>query len=71
VTLRHVLFRSSFRLSGKRGGIESPNISHVADVERGRTLCGRQGWETNEGDYDPSVGVDCLICAKLAPKELS
>jgi hypothetical protein len=62
VTIKVVCFASSFRLSGERGGVESPNISHA--VQGDRTLCGRRDWATDEGAYIPSVGVDCLRCAK-------
>lgn len=58
-----VCFASSFRLSGVRGGVESPNISH-ATLDGERTLCGRTGWATSEGWGVP----DCLQCARALAK---
>ena len=58
-----VLFASSFRLSGARGGVESPNVSHALRPDRIATLCGRRDWQTEEGDA-PADSVDCLRCAK-------
>lgn len=61
---RYVLFASSFRLSGARGGVESPNIDHVVLVGADRTVCGRRGWETTEDVYDPEMPPGCLRCAR-------
>lgn len=58
--VRVVLFASSFRLDGTRGGRESPNITHVT-LDGARTLCGRRGWETEERDNAEIVA--CLRCA--------
>jgi len=56
-----VLFASSFRLPGTRGGVESPNILHALRPDRSRTLCGRVGWVTEEGTED-EISVCCLRC---------
>lgn len=65
-TARLVCFRSSFRNDGSRGGKETPNISH-ATIDGTRTLCGRSGWETNEGPLVSPEGYryepDCQHCA--------
>lgn len=62
-----VLFASSFRLSGSRGGIESANINHALRPDRSATLCGRTGWVTEEG-FEPVEHVCCLRCAAAARK---
>lgn len=62
-----VCFASSFRLSGERGGVESPNITH-ATLDGKRTLCGRTGWETTEG-WDESNGPCCLVCRKALERK--
>jgi hypothetical protein len=71
-TGHYVLFRSSFRLSGARGGVESPNIDHAVLDGADRTVCGRRGWETTEDRLDPSMPPACLRCAAaleaLAPR---
>lgn len=60
---RYVLFASSFRLSGARGGEESPNIDHALLDGAGRTLCGRTGWMTTEAPLEPGHPPACLRCA--------
>lgn len=58
-----VLFNSSFRLSGERGGVESPNISHALRPDGLATFCGRRGWVSEEGEEDAGL-VCCLRCMK-------
>ena len=58
----YVLFESSFRLDGSRGGEESPNITH-ATVDGVATLCGRTGYATRE-QWDESNAPACRTCAK-------
>lgn len=58
-----VLFAAAFRLSGERGGIESPNISHALREDGQRTVCGRVGWVTEEGQRTTDT-IDCLSCRK-------
>ncbi len=65
-TMRLVLFTSSFRLSGARGGEESPNIDHLEDG--GRTLCGRAGWVTDEGEAPEGHEPGCLRCARIVQR---
>ncbi len=55
---RYVLFRKSFSYDN------TPNISHLTKPDGTTTMCGRKGWETNEGPYEAHLGVDCLRCAK-------
>lgn len=69
-----VLFYSSFRCDGSRGGEESPNISHLT-ADNVKTLCGRKGWETNEGTIEDQYGhsvdlyePDCMRCARSLVK---
>jgi hypothetical protein len=63
-----VCFASSFRQDGSRGGVETPNISHAVLDGAERTLCGRSGWETNEGPLSRDDGdgwePDCLSCSR-------
>jgi len=67
---KFVCFAASFRQDGSRGGVESPNISHVVLTGATRTLCGRVEWMTNEGPlsrhYSDGVedwyDADCLRC---------
>lgn len=66
-TIEAVLFRSSFRVSGVRGGAESPNISHALLPDRSATLCGRTGWITEEGPQAID-SICCLRCMKKLPK---
>jgi hypothetical protein len=71
-----VLFAAAFRLDGSRGGEESPNISHVT-LDGARTLCGRKGWQTNEGTVTDAYGTgaeywspDCVTCDRGFAKRL-
>jgi hypothetical protein len=54
---------SSFRRSGSRGGVESPNISHATDERGERTLCGRDARRWTQNDWH-QMGPDCLTCRK-------
>lgn len=71
-----VCFASSFRCDGSRGGEETPNSSHAVLDGAEKTLCGRSGWETNEGPLvnDSIEGFththepDCLRCAAALAK---
>jgi hypothetical protein len=60
--MRYVLFRKSFSYES------APNIAHLTKPDGSSTLCGRKGWETNEGPYEPNLDVDCLACAKVLAK---
>lgn len=62
-----VLFASSFRVSGVRGGAESPNINHALRPDRSATLCGRTGWVTEEG-LESVDSICCLRCAAALKK---
>lgn len=62
-----VLFESSFRVAGVRGGPESPNIAHALRPDRSATLCGRIGWCNEEG-LQPSDTVCCLRCMRALKK---
>jgi hypothetical protein len=69
ITGHLVCFASSFRCDGSRGGVETPNISHAVLDGSDKTLCGRRGWETDEGplnqpEYATSWEPDCLRCAR-------
>ena len=63
--VKAVCFASSFRLSGERGGVESPNISHALRQDGTATMCGRTGRATVEGEV-PADGIDCRRCVKRA-----
>ena len=60
-----VLFTAAFRVSGVRGGAESPNITHALREDQSATLCGRTGWCNEEGQ-GPADDVCCLRCAAIA-----
>lgn len=60
--MNYVCFRKSFSYEG------APNISHLTKPDGSTTLCGLRGWLTNEGRYEPHLGVDCLRCAKALKK---
>lgn len=60
--MRVVLFRSSFAHES------APNISHATKPDGSATWCGRRGWVTNEEDYDPERGVDCIACTNAMAK---
>ena len=40
----------------------APNITHLVLEGRDRTVCGRRGWMTTEGQVPG--GPDCLVCGK-------
>lgn len=65
MTLTLVCFAASFRLDGSRGAEETPNISHALRVDGTRTLCGRVGWITTEGDTGDGIEPDCLVCSRV------
>jgi hypothetical protein len=67
-TVETVLFESSFRCSGERGGQESMNISHALKPDRSATLCGRRGWCNEEGPQ-PVDSICCLRCMKVLAKK--
>jgi hypothetical protein len=62
-----VCFFSSFRLSGERGGVESPNINHALNPEKTKTLCGRTGWVTEEAS-EPVDNIACRRCLRAIEK---
>ena len=67
---RFVCFAAAFRQDGSRGGVESPNITHVVLTGATRTLCGRADWATEEGPLSEHFSdgsaywfdADCLRC---------
>lgn len=66
MSARIVLFASAFR------GEAAPNITHVALGEK--TLCGRRGWETDEGSPEKEYEgwePDCLVCRPAWKKRRS
>jgi hypothetical protein len=63
-----VLFTSSFRLDGSRGGVESPNISHVVPTGGEHTLCGRKGWTVNEETLTREEALSFVCCIRCARK---
>lgn len=59
-----VTFASSFRLSGVRGGQESPNINHGWRDGEQTTLCGLTGWIEETCVKEPVSHICCLRCRK-------
>lgn len=64
IEVESVLFASSFRVAGVRGGAESPNINHALKSDRSATHCGLKGWVTEEGPT-PIESICCLRCVAV------